>query len=162
MLSHYHQGFLRINQIFSCTAYFAELSAFSWDSKFYLLSIFCWVVTRHFCRLSKFLLTQRIFAESTHFADSSNVCSYSIILLMHQILLRQQIFAYSAYFGLTEHILPGIFPDSASFCWHSVFLLNLLIFAATANFLLTQHLLLSHHQAFLLTQQVFGDIAYIC
>jgi len=96
---------------------------------------FCWI--NSFCWLIEFLLIQHIFANSANFAETANFCLLTIF------------WAYWAYF--TRH-----FP------WHSVFLLNQLIFAATAIFFLAQHFLFSNHHAFLLTQQVFADIAYIC
>jgi len=97
---------------------------------------------------SGILITQQVFAdsvffaESSHFADLSIFCWYSISLLSHhqvfvltnQMLLtqhivlnqlmRQQIVAYSAIFCW---VIIRHFDNSARFWWHIVFLLNQLL-----------------------------------
>jgi len=53
---------------------FCRISWFCWDGKFLLTKLAIFWSSHHqaFCQLSKFLLTQRIFAESAHFADLSS------------------------------------------------------------------------------------------
>ena len=87
-----------------------QLIFFAETANFCLLSIFCWVLTRHFCWLSKFLLTQRIFCWISSFRWLVKLFWHSIFLLSHH-----HVFVLTNQILLTLHILLNqlIFADTA-------------------------------------------------
>ena len=132
LLSISYQAFFLTQQVFTDTAYFCRMSWF-------LLRLHFFTYQASFVESSLcILLTQKVlltayFAKWAHFADSSNFC-----------------WAYFCW------VITRDFCGLIKFCWHSIFCWiswSLL----RRQILLTQHLLLSPHQAFLLTQQVFAD-----
>jgi len=125
--------FLLRQQIFAYSASFVESSqgifadaaSFCWQSVFF-------AEPAHFCWLVNFLSTQHIFADSADFGwDSKFLFTQHVLLSYHHAFCGVRIFAYSAIFCL---FIISHFDNSASFCWHSVFIAESAHFADLSNF----------------------------
>jgi len=131
--------------IFADTVSFCWHSVFCWISSLLLTrQIFCWYsifFKRHhqrFLRTYQILLTQHIFPESADFfAETANFC---LLVIFYWIIIRH-------------------FADSASFCWHSVFLLNQIIFADWSYFLLIQQHIFAESSGIFADSSNFADTA---
>jgi len=124
---------------------------------------FCWHII--FCWISWFLLRQQIFAYSAifccviirHFDNCASFCWHSIFLLNQVISLTCQILVDTAYFLLSHR---HVFVLTNQILPTQHILLNQLIFAEPAFFLLTQISFVDSSSGIFITHQVFAVTVY--